>query len=249
MKTRVGALARAVVMAMAVGMMMPAAAQGQLGGLKKKAAAALKRGAGVEAAAPETDVPGGPVRSGNVLTLDEGNLDLLEQALAAEAAERDVVEALLAERPTPDARAACEQTVLVGPQGQAVMADYMAALEKAGENQEAMMKAMQEMDTKLRALYARECGEPYSVEEERELVERPNVVGAAAVGFTPVQYAILKERIAPFCTAGAGVGAGGQGAAVPAEGSNESYVYEAGEVEALRPRCAALMAALPDGGW
>ena len=70
-----------------------------------------------------------------------------------------------------------------------------------------------------------------------DLLDGPEKVGQKAAGLTERQYAILKERIVPFCAAAV---ASGPGELRIARG----YVYTTAEMEALRPRCATLLPAL-----
>ena len=236
-----------LVVAMSGAMLTPASAEGQLGGLRDRAKKAVAQAAGVEAAAPASTANAASAatsETGYVLTMTPAVLDRLEAALAAEYTEFDVVEREFQARPTPEVRAACEHALMQGPEGQKILADYMAALEKAGEDPDAAMKAMQAMDQAMRALYARECGEPFTDEEARELQQRPHVIGAEAGGFTTIQYAILKERVPPFCEGGADLRQDEGGASAPGVDERNRYVYGADEVEALRTRCEALTLAL-----
>lgn len=70
-----------------------------------------------------------------------------------------------------------------------------------------------------------------------DLQSGPEKVGQKAAGLTERQYAILRERVVPFCTA---AGAGGSGE-LRIDGG---FIYSTAEVEALRPRCAKLLPAL-----
>lgn len=68
--------------------------------------------------------------------------------------------------------------------------------------------------------------------------EGPGQAALRTGGFTRTQYAILKERITPFCAASASAGVGGD-VRVPGA-DNQFFVYNRAEVEALRPRCEHL---------
>lgn len=238
-----------LVVTVGVATLAPAPAEGQLGGLRDRAKKAVAQAAGVETARPAESAganAGRPATSenGNVLTMTAATLARLETALAAELAEFEVVEKEFQSRPSADERSACEMGVAQGPEAQKLLADYLAAVEKGGEDPDAALKAMQELDVAMRALYARECGEPFTDEEARELQQQPHRVGAEAGGFTVVQYAILKERVLPFCESGADLRVDAGGASAPGVDERNRYVYGADEVDALRPRCEALTAAL-----
>jgi hypothetical protein len=74
--------------------------------------------------------------------------------------------------------------------------------------------------------------------------QAPNLdaAGSKAAGLTAEQYAILKERVAPFCRAAA-TSADGD-VRLPGSGTNVYWVYTAAEAAALRERCGALTAAM-----
>ena len=222
----------------------PAAGHAQLSKLKNAAKQAV---AGTTGNA-ETDPVGakttpGPRFNEFILEMSPDVVARIETALAAEAAERIEVAAIIAKQPDPQARAICEQRVAAGPEMKQALDTYMADLEKANGDNDAIMKAAQKMDTAMRAIIDRECGAVLTPEQERDLQARPHLAGAKAGGFTDRQFGFIKERIAPFCSAGEKLESGPEGAAVPVDYRN-SYVYSATEVEALRPKCAAFMHAL-----
>jgi hypothetical protein len=230
---------------------LPNTAHAQLGGLKKKMAKAVAGAAGVEetspAATPSTAAAGQTRRSpynDNVLEMTEPVLDRLQAAVTAEAAERGEVAKILAALPDPTTRMECEQRTAMTPEVQALLEVYLADMEKANGDNAAIMKAAEKMEAAMRAIMNRECGESLTPERETELQKRPAAKGAEAGGFKDVQYSVLKERVAPFCTAGAALEESEDGASVPAPGTSDRLVYSAAEIEALRPRCAALMQAL-----
>jgi hypothetical protein len=70
-----------------------------------------------------------------------------------------------------------------------------------------------------------------------DLLNGPEKVGQKEAGLTERQYAVLKERILPFCTAAASSGSG----ELKVDGG---FVYTTTEMQALRPRCATLLPAL-----
>lgn len=89
---------------------------------------------------------------------------------------------------------------------------------------------------------ARPDGTSNSVPSEDQLRGEPLRAALAAGGFTARQYAILKERVVPFC---AGATPPGSDGVVRIPGSDKRfYVYGEAEVEALRPRCGALRPSL-----
>jgi hypothetical protein len=124
--------------------------------------------------------------------------------------------------------------------------DAQAAARVGAQMSEAMMTLNREMNQAVET----SCGpapeaNPSSATETapdpHQLAQQPAQAALQAGGFTRTQYAILKERIAPFC-ASPTTGSDG-GVRIPGS-DNQFYVYSPEEVEALRPRCETLMAAL-----
>ena len=64
-----------------------------------------------------------------------------------------------------------------------------------------------------------------------------------AGGFTAREYAVIKERVVPFCRA-QDAAAGDGDVRLPGRGTNVYFVYTPAEAAALRTRCGALMQAL-----
>lgn len=219
---------------------LPAPADAQLGGLKKKVAKAVAgaTGAETEAAAPAAS---GNTRSPYnewVLEMTDEVLDRVEKGLVAESARRREVVAMLEKQPSREEYEQCQARAAMLPEMQKLIEEYMADMEKANGNNDAIMKVAERMDARSKAFYARECGEVLGSDRIQELQKESESIGAGAAGMTDRQYAIVKERIAPFCTAGDQMVRDGAGATVPGDG--EDYVYSAAEIEALTPRCDVL---------
>ena len=231
--------------------LLPATAHAQLGALKKKAARAVAGAAGVEESQPDAKMESQSARRGPyndyVLEMTPAVLDRMEKALAAESAERAEVAKVLATFAKPDERMICEQRVAGTPEVQKLLEEYMAALEKANGDSKAVIAAAEKMEAGMKAVVDRECGEALAAERERELHKRPLVVGAEAGGFTEYQYAVLRERIAPFCRAGDALETSADGASLPVAGTKHRLVYSNIEIEALTPRCASFTKVLADG--
>jgi hypothetical protein len=250
---------RTMQVAVAVAALMAAnaaPAHAQLGGLKKKVQQAVGQTAGQQApgstgatspAAAATGSTGGSVKlTGNVLPMDDDVLDRLTKAIAAQDADLKAAGAALAKLPTQQAYDSCQQQLMQGPTGQAAAADYMKAIEDAGDDQAKMQKAMMDMDSALKVVYLNGCGASTKTDlddKRSALQKRPHGAGAQAGGFTASQYAVLKERVLPFCNAGSKLQQAQGGAKVHSMGG-VYYVYTDDEIQALHPRCGALTTAL-----
>lgn len=170
-----------------------------------------------------------------VLELTPMVLDRFERSLAAEVAERREVARFL----SPDARARYESCQMASYQDTA-MAKLMEQQSAASEKGD--MAALQRVSQAMMAHLEKKCGvEPSSVPAWK-VKERAPAAGAKAGGFEPRQYAMIKERIPPFCAAPADASA--EGVRIPGQGKNIFWVYRPGEAQALRPRCDALLKAL-----
>lgn len=227
---------------------MPATADAQIGGLRKKVAKAVAGATGQTQ--PESTSPAAAAEPAKrspyneyVLEMTDAVLDRLEKGLAAESARRDEVAAILAKVPAPEARAQCVANAAMLPEVQKALDEYMAALEKAEGNGEKLTAAAIKLDETTKVIYDRECGAEMPDDRLRELQKEPALAGAKAADFTEYQYASLKERVPPFCTAGDRLEKDGDGAFVPVDARNR-YVYSATEIAALTPRCEKLSAAI-----
>ncbi|MFI5180248.1 MAG: hypothetical protein ACHQPI_02530 [Thermoanaerobaculia bacterium] len=187
----------------------------------------------------EAQVPGG-----NVLPMTPENLDRLAKGLGAEEAARKGIAERAARTKSPAEYRDCKNAFLRGPDAAKVMQDSTAELKKHSNDATANQKVFADMKTKLDELTEKKCGPDPSSSRSGPSSQSREIAEAAAkeVGLTPRQYAILKERVAPLCALGE-VPVGPEGARLHGSG-NVFWVYSAGEVAALRPRCAALMKAL-----
>lgn len=168
--------------------------------------------------------PAPPVR----VAIDSDVIDRMMKGMAAESAKRQV-------KVTYDA---CEKTAGSSQEFMSLMQSFGPQMEKANDDKlsdqqkmEAAQRLAVDMEKKQKAFLEKRCG----VEPGEMTVGQYEVFGAAAAGLTRPQYGMLKERIAPFCTAAA------KGGSVPA---NAQLVYTDEEMAALRPRCTALLASI-----
>lgn len=184
-----------------------------------------------------------PPPGGDVLTMTPENLDRLSKGLAAEEAARRALAAKAPKTKSPAEYDQCRSGVLSGPDAMKLMEDFSAASQKAASDTAALVKAAEAMQKGMDALVEKRCGSDPAVgrssaqERQREIAE----AAAKDAGLTARQYAILKERVTPFCALGGA--AGKEGARIKAPGG-AYWVYSASEVSALSPRCAALTKAL-----
>ena len=116
------------------------------------------------------------------------------------------------------------------------MASEGPALEKVSDSNMSDDKKLAEMQRigavlqkKEAAFLEQKCG----VAVERLEQSEYEAIGAEAGGFTPAQYAVLKERIHPFCESAAKGGSGGA-----------NLVFTDAEIAVITPRCSALLPAI-----
>lgn len=119
-------------------------------------------------------------------------------------------------------------------------ADYQASMERmqtAADKQDA--KAVQAISEQLARTMEEKCGPDPSSGEYASTSDFEKQSSEAGQ-FTDRQYGVLKERIVPFCNAN--VAADPNGITLP--GAGKGWVYSGAEVQALKPRCAAIMSSL-----
>lgn len=235
-------IARLAVPAMVVLLLAPASASAQFGKLVKKA----KEAAGVDKSAPAAVAAAGPVTVNAEWELTKANLDRFAAGLDADKASRAASLKMLAAIKTKSAYDQCGVTFATGPDYQKLMSDYNAALAKAGDA-DAQMKVGQKFGEDLQAAMQKRCGpDPARYpESQRQSVINADAEKAAIEksGLTPRVYAVLKERIVPFCTADASTRGSGD-VRLPGSSRSVFYVYTAAESAELAPRCAPLMDAM-----
>ncbi|HYD53956.1 MAG TPA: hypothetical protein VEA99_15070 [Gemmatimonadaceae bacterium] len=175
------------------------------------------------------------VADSTLLPLTPAVLDRFDRALAAEAAERREVARLL----SPAARDTwirCQMRSYQDPEVMKLIQQQSTAVERQD------MAALQRVQQAMMAAIETKCGKNPAAMNESRVRERPPTAGAAAGGFDARQYAMLKERVTPFCAVAAPIGS--DGVRLPGQGTNVYWVYSPAEAQALRPRCAALQKAL-----
>ena len=233
-------LLRSAALALVIGTALPGPASPQVGGLiKKKLKQTIEQTrVGTDTAKSASAARArGPSFDDVTLEITTSLLDRFEKGVAAEAAERKDVDRQIAKFLPRDAFEKCEQSLMKTPEAQAAYREYTGMLK--GTDQEAMRKASEWYGQRLAEITRPKCGPSPSDAEimKGDLLRGPEKVGQNTAGLTERQYAILKERILPFCTAAVGSGAG----ELRIDGG---YVYTTAEMEALRPRCATLLPAL-----
>jgi len=217
-------------------------AHAQLGGLRRAAQRAAQGAAGTQApAATQSSQPASAasrVNTGDVLEMTEPVLDRFARGLAAEQADRaQLAQRLAAAVKTPEQYQQCSTQWVMSPTGQAAMQKLSAA----SADQTAATAAVNEM----KATLERVCG-PDPSERSRmqnDAQGHATAAGIAAGGFTPREYAVIKERVVPFCRAQDAASGDGD-VRLPGRGTNVYFVYTPAEAAALRTRCGALMQAL-----
>ncbi|HEX6040336.1 hypothetical protein [Longimicrobium sp.] len=221
------------------------AAHAQLGGLRRAAGRAAGAVAGtpsVQAAPPAAAQPSttAPVNRGDVLEMTAPVLDRFHAAMRAERADLGQLAQRLGGLKTPEQYAQCQLDFYNSEAGQAVYARLNAAAES---NDYARMTAVAE---EVKAALARACGDPEEGDRiRREAPEHALQAGLAAGGFSAREYALIKERVVPFCEASAAGAVQGE-VRLPGDGINVFWVYTAAETAALRERCPTLLRELAE---
>lgn len=245
---------------------VPAPGSAQIGGLLKKVvkqkvtSTVVDRAANAAGVQPETAsgaqaAPGadGATRTGlqfseYLLEMTPEVLSRVEKGLAAEQAVQREIDGLIGKVLGTDERERCVQAVMASPEGQNV---YMQAGDLMPDNasQEQLQKASREIAKRFDKLIEPKCGLDTQRQQQvrDQHAERLAAAAPQASGLTELQLANLKERIVPLCSAIETLSVNGNEARVPTEAQAVFWVYTPAEVEALRPRCAALMTALRAG--
>jgi len=231
---------------------VPAPASAQVGGLiKKKVKEKVQTvtGSDTDAARPASGAAPGPAYNEHVLAITPEVLGRVEKALAAEATTREENDRRVGKVLEAEEYESCRQRVAGSEKAQEMMEEQLRVLGDETSTQQERERALEEMAKRLEALTEPECGlEPHKAEKLRsELAPRVPAAAEQASGLTDLQLSILKERILPFCVTPELATASGE-VRIPGETSPAFYVYSPTEVEALRPRCGRLVAALQGGG-
>ena len=230
----------------------PVPLSAQLGGLARKAKAALS---GEKVATPEPvatpgATPSDPVRVSAADRIDAASLDLFVQALAAERSWLEERARIRKSLRTPDDYRSCaEVTTQTSVEGKKVMQMYLDAM--ASPDNDGSTEFMTALANKMKAEQDRivlaACGHDpaeYGAAPIPGAAYQPSEHAAAEqVGLPQLRYAMLKERIMPFCSVDASSRGTGE-ARVRGIGTGIYYVYEADEVALLSPRCDELVRAM-----
>jgi len=151
-----------------------------------------------------------------------------QTGLSAEIAKRDLLVK----------RAQCVKEAQATQEYMNLMAASGPELEKISNSNLSDEKKMAEMQKVSAGI--KERSDAFDVKKCGPVVERLDeveyeAVGAQAGGFDRGQYALLKERIRPFCE---GIAKGSSSA------TDQRLAYSDSEAAAIRPQCAALLSAL-----
>lgn len=170
-----------------------------------------------------------------VLEMTPDVLDRFTQALNAEATHEKQAKLAEAKLLPQDKETACRVHLYqTSAERQRMQKDYEAAMQKQD------MAAIQKATVEITAFESEHCP-ARNANAVRALHTLPPEVLTSA-NLTSVQYAVLKERIAPFCRSAPT--ATESGARIQGRGNNVFYAYSAAEVTALQPRCKTLMPVL-----
>jgi hypothetical protein len=195
-------------------------AEAQLGRLKQAVKDRVESAVTGEtpAAAQSTASPAGrPLYNADVLEMSAEVLDRLARALDAEHEARS----------GPDRYTACVQEVIQGPEMLALL-DTLERETEAARNEREEQAAVERHTARTQRLLNQKCSHLQSGGSASD-------TGRNAGQFSERQYSVLKERVKPFCSNAAAL------RATEAGGRVGNYAYSSGEVEVLRPRCAALL--------
>ncbi|MES2304541.1 MAG: hypothetical protein V4558_03500 [Gemmatimonadota bacterium] len=224
----------------------PAPATAQFGKLVKKAKEAAGIDKPVGTAAGSAQAPAGPVRVNPAFELTAANLDRFTTALAAERVGRQEQLKIIASIKSPAVYATCSQNVAMSPGYQKIYNSYLENSPKA-TTPEAMNDVAKKFAEDAAAYMTAKCGaNPGGYpESQRESMVRSKgyAAGLERSGLDGRTYAVLKERIIPFCSADAATRAAAD-VRIPGQGRNIYFVYLPSETANLAPRCDALLAAL-----
>lgn len=222
----------------------------QLGGLVKKAKAA----AGVDKPAAVTKIessPVGPVKVKPADRIDEPSLELFARALTAERQWLEERARIRTTLKSPADYRRCSDIALAPttPEAKKMMQDYLDAMASKDNDGSAeyMTKIANGMKAQQDRIVQGKCGyDPAQYPEEPGpgALYRPSEHEAAKkVGLDQTRYALLKERITPFCAFDAAARGNGD-VRIPGSGSGVYFVYEANEAALLAPRCSQLLAGM-----
>ena len=202
------------------------------GGAQPTVPDGAKKAAPGRAVKSAPDAASGPQFNDYVLEMTPAVLERLEKGLVAEAAERKAAQRILARMRDKPAYDRCMQELVASPEGKKA---YDAMFPPGGQVNQQAAADMQKLQNA-------KCGpDPNTYGTvENELRNKPSKAGEAASGFQYRQYAILKERVVPFCS----LGPSADGGVFQIKQGGGFLVYSTQEVMALGPRCAKLKFAL-----
>lgn len=232
-------LTRTCVSAAALLMIVVAPLEAQIGGIGRRVRQAVER----EVAKPDQATTQGTKYNEHVLEMTPEVVDRFAKAMVAEEADRAAVAKVASSVKTGEEYQSCMMEAIMSDEGQRVMDDMTAKTEAYSNNpsDKAAEQAYRKAQEAMAKFMADKCGadpSTFANTELPELQKRPARVGMEAGGFTPTQYAFLKERVTPLCAI-ASTGPDGE-VRIPGDGKNIFWVYSEVEVETIVPRCAEL---------
>lgn len=227
----------------------PSPAHAQLGALRERAKKAAADAAGnklparPDANASSATPATGPAPASSRVTYNDRVIEMtpdvvdrLALALNTEVMVSDSLKAILPTLREPKDWEACRTTWTTSAEAKSF---YERMQQINTSDRAVMLKFTNDMS----AAIEKSCGrEPLAARQEvqSQLRTLPGERAMRVGNFTRAQYVILRERVTPLCTLEAAAAADG-GQRVRGIGANIYYVYGAGEVEALRPKCSVLM--------
>lgn len=174
--------------------------------------------------------PQGPTFDAYLLQITPDVLDRLERALAAEIAARNAAIEQPKKLLSSEDYDRCKGTISTTPEGQKAHAQYMATWQDG--TPEEQQNAMNVLGQRLNEAVLKRCGpDPRAVgrpQGSKDLYARKQKAGEDAFGLGERQYALVKERVHPFCAS--------QATAVQV-----GFVYTPTEIAAMTPRCGKLV--------
>jgi hypothetical protein len=202
-------------------------------------------------AASQSGGPVNPAFDEEVLEMTPATLDRFAKGLAEyEAARKEIAAKAAKPLPKPtktkEEYQQCQMGVMMTPEFQQLMQESITAMAGNSKDPAAAQRAGNAMAAKMEAFMMKACGpdpnKTYTKPDVGSELRGAQSNAAKSNGFTDRQYAILRERITPFCFADP-MTPGANGVKIKGDGP-VFYVYSASEVAALQPRCEAFTKAL-----
>lgn len=239
---------RALLVCTIAAFVLPASGDAQIKGLLKKKVTSGLKGDG-QADNVKAATKAGPTFGDGLLEITAAVGEDLQAALRLELERRNEFRKELAAYKTPEAYDDCKRQVESSPEAQKIMMAHLGNVPE-GASSEEMQRVVQKMEEEKNAMVKRKCGA--NIDEEWPGAKRDARVAAiereAGSRFEEANaYALLKERVPPFCKAyeaGEITIEPGKPVSIPGWGKGNYWVYSAEEAEFLAKNCKELMALL-----